>query len=419
MNRLVLALLLIFALRCHANDWPEWRGGPKRDGIWNDPTLSTTPTKEPTVIWKAQIGTGYSSPSVIGKRLFVMDRTEPKTDQEQERVLCLDRETGSNLWTYSYSNKLKLKSGYENGPRTTPTVHGDKVYTLGAMGRLNCLELETGREIWKKELVADFGGRIPTWGYANAPWVEGKSLFVQAGATNGTVIALDKDSGKELWKFGTNNAGYSAILEIQSGGKKQLIVWSAESIHSLDPVTGSPFWSLPRRLRWDQAVATPVWNPAESLLGFSADREGTLVLKLSDDKPGYRIAWDSFALSSLHSSIVQVGGVLYGINHNGDIAAECGELRSVQMSDGKLNWVEKTVAPLKMHTQGSTAYNEGNGLFYITTETGELVIARASAEKYQQLAKFQIGGKTWSHPAYANHCIYFRSENTLVCSRLE
>jgi len=405
-----------------AAEWPEWRGGPERAGVWNEPGLPRTlPGEGPKILWSQTIGAGYSSPSVSGGRVYVLDRLKPPAaGADTERVLCFAAATGQPLWTNAYPCALKFKGGYENGPRATPTVRAGKVFTLGSMSDLRCLDAASGRTLWQHDLRAEYQARIPTWGTASAPWLEGSLVIVQAGGTNRTsVVAFDQDTGREVWRSLDDKPGYAAIVGLDVGATRQLIVWTAEAICSLNPKNGGVFWRLPRPLAWDQAIATPMYHAASGLLLISSDREGTIALKLDAAKPGYTVAWENLNLNSLHSNPVLAGDFVYGLNHNGRFKSECGEFRCVKIATGELQWAVTNVTRMGMHTHATVSRNAGNDTFYLTNELGELILASATPDGYHELARAQLTGKTWSHPAYANRRIYTRSETTLVCAGLE
>lgn len=410
-----------------AAGWLEWRGNHQRNGIWHDTILPDSfSNSAPKILWKKQIGTGYSGPSVWDEKVFLLDRQLPGGDEpEKERVVCLDAVTGNITWVHSYPCNLKLRGSYANGPRTTPTLDTAggpaRIYTLGAMGNLHCLDAASGKVLWAHDLVARFGAIVPWWGVANSPWVEGDLVIVQAGATNSrpaTVMAFDKMTGQEKWASGSDKAGYSSMVAIDAGGKRQLIVWTGDALCSFDPKTGSNYWRLPRKLAWDQAVATPMYEPASRILLISSEREGTLALRMKETEPGYDVLWDKMSLSLLQSTAVVVEGYLYGVHHNGVYPKQCGEFRCLDLATGEQKWSDKTVTRLGMFAQSHVTYNAGNRTFYLFNELGELILAKAGPDGYRETGRAQISGKTWSHPAFAGGKIFARSEETVLCATL-
>ena len=250
-----------------------------------------------------------------------MDRLVPPAVAAEVELAALSRGfyDGHELWTYSYPCNLKLASGYANGPRSSPTVRDDKIYSLGACGNLACLDARSGKVIWTRDLRADYHAAIPPWGVANSPCVEGNLVVVQAGGDmNACVIAFDKDTGRMVWHALSDKPGYASILPIEFGRRPAaFIVWTAAAINSLDPVNGGLYWRHPRTQKWDQAVATPLFDANTSQLFVCSDREGALALQLERDQPARHPLWENFSISCLHSIPVLKDGFTYGLNHDG------------------------------------------------------------------------------------------------------
>jgi outer membrane protein assembly factor BamB len=209
--------------RAACEDWPRWRG-PRADGTWNAPKL---PEKWPEgglkVVWRQPVGGGYAGITVAGGRVYTMDLEAPivprprgkddGTPDGTERVLCFDAATGRLLWSHKYPVKYGDLEGYSNGPRTSPTIHDGKVYTLGAVGHLVCFDAKTGDIVWQHDTVAALGAGVPTWGFAGSPLVDGDNLIVHLGAKDGgCVIAFDRLTGKERWRSLDDPAGYCTPL---------------------------------------------------------------------------------------------------------------------------------------------------------------------------------------------------------------
>jgi len=252
-----------------ADDWPQWRG-PARDGTWSEQgILEKFPAGGPPVRWRAPVGPGYSGPAVAGGRVFVLDRvpSEPGAEvkvawntrnksADKERVICLEESTGKVLWTHEYP--CEYSCAYGIGPRSTPTVHGDYVYTLGAMGAFFCLEAATGRVVWQKDFVKDFGAEVPLYGFAGQPLVDGDRLVTLVGAKERTISAFDRTTGKEVWKaLSASEPGYCAPMIFKLAGLRQMVVWHGDGLSGLEPETGRELWSVPVPNRVGMAIATP------------------------------------------------------------------------------------------------------------------------------------------------------------------
>src|SRR6516165_4064883 len=253
----IFPLAVIFTLSgtAEADDWPGWLG-PKRDGVWRETgLLEKFPPGGPTVVWRSAIANGYSGPAVAEGRVYVMDRERAKDAAGKplrptrqgiagnERILCLSAADGKVVWTHVYDCPYKVS--YPSGPRTTPLVHQGRVYTLGAMGDLRCLDAKSAKRLWTKNLCQEYKVDSPVWGYAAHPLVDGDLLYSLVGGEGSAVVAFHKDTGKEVWKALTaTEIGYAPPQIIEAGGKRQLIIWHTDAIAGLDPETGKVNWSI-------------------------------------------------------------------------------------------------------------------------------------------------------------------------------
>ncbi|HEX6963415.1 MAG TPA: PQQ-binding-like beta-propeller repeat protein, partial [Lacipirellula sp.] len=205
-----------------ADDWPQW-GGPQRDLLWREDGITDElPKGELPRMWSASIGAGYSGPAVADGRVFVTDRL---AEENLERVLCFDADDGTEIWKRQYDAPYSIS--YPLGPRTTPTIDGTRVYTLGAVGHLLCLNTADGEIVWQKNLTQDYGTELPTWGLAASPLIDGDQLIVLAGGADGALVVIfDKHTGQERWRALNDPAvGYAPPVIYEFGGRRQLIVW--------------------------------------------------------------------------------------------------------------------------------------------------------------------------------------------------
>ena len=247
-------LLLWFSHPVRADDWPQW-GGPERDFVWREQGIvDQLPGGNLPRLWAMPIAAGYAGPAVAEGRVFVTDRV---AEQHLERVHCFDSGSGQPLWQHSYAAKYSIS--YPLGPRATPTVDGDRLYTLGALGDLLCLVSTTGEVVWQKSLPTEFGTELPTWGMAAAPLVEGNQLIVLVGGTPGAlVVSFDKRTGRELWRSLEDQAvGYCAPVVLEFGGQRQLIVWHPLAVSALDPANGGVIWEVPFDVKYGLCIPTP------------------------------------------------------------------------------------------------------------------------------------------------------------------
>jgi len=362
---------------------------------------------------------------VAGGRVYVTDRiVEP---EETERVHCFDWETGRALWTHSYPCRYE-KVGYTAGPRAAVTIDEVRAFALGTMGDLHCLDAATGKVLWRKELRADYRIDVPTWGVAAAPLVDGNRLIVQAGGADGAcVLALDKNSGEEIWRALDDRASYSAPTLIEQASRRVLVCWTGDHVAGLDPEKGRVHWKRPfTPKRMVINVPTPVVD--EDRLFVSAFYDGSLMLRLLQDRLAVEQVWRRRGASerqtdSLHAMISTPylqGDYVYGVD-------SYGELRCLDAETGDRIWEDLTAVPTECW---GTIHMVRNGdRMWMFNERGELIIGRLSPAGFEEISRTKLIGPTtdqlprrdgvcWSHPAYAYKHVFARNDRELVCASL-
>ena len=418
---LATLLALVFVGLSRADDWPQFRG-PNRDGVWKETgILKSFPAKGLKVRWRASIGLGWSSPVVAKGRVYVTDSKLMKP-KAKERVHCFEEATGKPLWTFSYDVAYPdwaFTPRQEGRPTATPLVHGGKLYTLGKKGDLCCFEAAKGELLWKRNLEMDY--QAQEFAFNASPLIESDLLILCIGSYAGTnsscVLALDKNSGKEVWKASNKGLTNSSPILITAGGKRQLIVWTQGSVTSLDPATGKTYWQKRMRTSADSAVATPVFH--KNLLLVSG-----LMLKLDSEKPAASVIWpDTKAasrriLSNTSTGLIQ-GEYLFS-------AKSSGHLVCLAASTGKEVWETDKVTDLK---QGASIHLTPNGdSVFLYTDKGELIRAHLSSEGYKEISRTRLlqptylfaGRKVaWPPPAFANRHVFARNDQELICVSLE
>jgi outer membrane protein assembly factor BamB len=432
MKWLVLGVLVVGAAA--GADWPEFRGEGRR-GVWEeDGILDTFPSEGLKIRWRAPVRGGFSGPAVSNGRVFVADFVRGQANKGTERILCLDEKTGRLLWKHEWAEDYTgLSLTYAIGPRATPTVDGDRVYVLGAMGALVCLNVKDGSVVWQRHYVTDFRATVPVRGMAGAPRVDGELLICLAGGEpDAKVVALDKLTGKEKWRAlaADSEPGYSQPLLMNGGSKKQVIIWHTMAVSSLDPATGKVLWEQPFRIHMNLPVATPVENG--SRLFVSSFFNGSMLLDLDNGKPAARVRWKGSSDSEiktdgLHALITTPaidGEYIYGI-------CSYGQLRCLRLSNGERVWETQDVTREK--ARWAAAFLVRNrGRYFINNDRGELIIARLSPEGYQEVSRTELikptsqsgnrrekGAVNWSHPAYANRHIFARNDAEIISASLE
>ena len=438
-----LLLLLLFATTLRlaetvqADDWPQWMG-PLRDGVWRESGIvETFPAGGPPVRWRVAIGGGYAGPAVVGGRVYVTDKQLPKGEsdpsdpfkrdrrQATERVLCLNDGDGSVIWKHEYECPYTVS--YPAGPRTTPVVRDGRVYTLGSEGHLFCLTADKGEVVWSKSFQKDYGReQTPVWGYSSNPLLDDNRLICLIGGEGTAVVAFDKETGKELWRAldstGEHASGYSSPVIIEAGGQRQLIVWHPTALCSLNPETGKVFWTQPFTSKSGLSVATP--RVSGEHLFISAFYDGSLLMKLDPKLPQATTIWRrqgqseriTDALHCLISTPVIEGEHIYGV-------CSYGELRCLDRKTGDRLW-STFEATSKVSARWGTAFLvKHENRFFLFNEQGDLIIARLTPEKYEEISRAHLLDPTgpsqrrevvWSHPAFANRNVYARNDREIV-----
>jgi len=411
---------LLGAPELRADDWPQWRGS-SRDGVWRETGIvDAIPAGGLKVRWRARIGRGYSGPVVAQGRVFVTDH---QFRPEVERVLCFDEVTGESVWTHSYPVDYEHME-YGNGPRASPTVDDGKVYTLGTQGHLFCLDAVSGDVHWKKDLAKEYNARVPQYGASVAPLVEGDLLIVCIGGQpDASVIAFDRNSGEERWKALDDRPAYSAPIVVNKGGSRQLIVWTADHIASLDPKTGHVHWQERWKTTFDEAqvVATPVLHN-DRLLCVMAWNRGSMMLKLDAEKPAASVVWKTRSQPSTTMSTP------YWIDDDHFCSIDrVGGLCCLDANSGDELWRSTEVAG--SGAMGHAHLTPSGDRVFLFNQRGQLISARITSTGYEESGRTLLveptpghraqGPVAWAHPAYANKHVIARNDRVLVSASLD
>ncbi|MFO1485506.1 MAG: PQQ-binding-like beta-propeller repeat protein [Verrucomicrobiaceae bacterium] len=398
--------LLALASMLHAQDWPRWRG-PNGDGRWNPAGIPADfVKKEPQQLWKAKIDAGFGGVTVSESRVYVMDRL--KTPNEIERVLCFDADNGKELWKHEHEVGYG-KMDYATGPRTSVNIKDGRAYALGASGVVVCLDAVTGKVIWELNTVETLGAKVPTWGFAASPVIDGDHVLLHVGAKSGSVIALDKNSGKEVWRGGPDPAGYCTPEIISHQGVRQLIAWGPEHVQSLNPDTGTVNWIHPYKITYGVSIAQPLYH--DGILMVSGYWHGAKAFRLGT---GAELLWENETeICGLMSAPLFKDGIVYMLDKKRG-------LQAFELKTGKILWSDdNTLTPKDSNPQMSLVWmDESKNLAALLNANGELVYVTLTPEKREEHARWQIIGKTWAHPAFARNRIFARNDKELVAWRL-
>ncbi len=426
-----------------AEDWPRWMG-PQMDGVWRESgIIKSIPESGVPIAWRQPLGPGYSGPAVANGRLFITDRTADdgaggavENDIRKhgaipggERVLCLNTNDGSIVWQHQYDCPYKI--AYPLGPRCTPTVDGERVYTLGAMGRLICFEASSGKVVWERELTTDYGAKPPPWGYASHPLVDGELLIVPVGGEGSAIVAFNKLDGQEVWRALTStDVAYAPLIIYENEGVRQLVSWHGDGIDSLNLVNGEVYWHVTFPDEKAQAAATSIVTPkvVGNRFFISEYYKGSLLLEIASQPPGVKEVYRTHvddprhenSLNALMTTPLYKDGLVYGVT--GD-----GVMRCVRLDDGQKVWDNPTWLGKKPAAFATVFIVENDNQCILMCDNGQLMMGRFTPEGFESLGQMQLleatsvarGRKVvWSHPAFANGHMFARNDKEIISADL-
>ncbi len=384
-----------------AEDWPQWRG-LNRDGISSETGLLTQWTeKEPNRLWTVSVGVGASSIAVSDNYAYTMGNIN-----DEDIIYCLNSKTGEKVWSYAYESPFTERR-YEGGTASTPTVDGNRVYTMSYTGELYCLDAKTGEVKWAINIQKEYNGKSAGWGYAGSPLVVDNMLIVETGSKEGSLIALNKDSGSLIWKSGNYSAGYSSPVVSQLNGTQVCFMFNGYGLVGHTLKDGKELWNYEWDTSYDINAATPLVS-GKYIFISSGYGKGGAVLNVGKEEPV--AVWKSKAFANQFSSSVFLKGHLYGFH--GNIGKVNRSLRCVEFATGNIIWEKGDL--------GVGTVILVNETLVILSEGGELVLAEATPIEYRELERMQIlGGRCWVSPAYAHGSLYARNNaGKLVCYNL-
>ena len=406
-SRLLTVFVGCSCVVAQAADWPQWRG-PHRDGISAETgLLAEWPKEGPPLVWHAkEIGDGYSTPAVVGDRLFLISNQ----GMDDEYVQCLSTADARQLWRTKLGKVGPNQGPQYPGSRGTTTVDGKLLYALGSDGDLACLDTAGGEVKWTKNLRSDFGGVPGKWAYSESPLVDGEKLLVTPGGAEATIVALDKKTGETIWKCATpeaDEAGYASIIIVNSGGVKQYVQFLAKGLVGVGADDGKLLWRYDRTAQGSPAnIPTPV--ASDELVYSSAGRSGGGLVKLNVDGQAVdaeQVYFEPKLPSSIGGS-VQVDGYLYGTNSQG--------LMCVKFDTGEVKWQNRSV--------GAASVLAAEGRLYVNGDTGDVALVEITPEAYREKGRFTLPdqpdrgrSKAWAYPVVADGKLYIRDLGSLWC----
>lgn len=394
------AFLMAAAAQPAGEDWPQILG-PARNGVYRGPALAETwGLQGPRVVWRKPIGQGFSGPVVVQGRLILFHRTG-----NEEIVESLDAKTGRSQWRFAYATSYRDDFGFDEGPRAVPVVANGVVYTFGAEGMLHAIDLAKGTRLWSEDTARRFRVRKGFFGAAGTPLVEDGRVLANVGGQDAGVVAFDARTGKVLWTATTDEASYSSGVAATIGGTRYAIFLTRAGLLGLNPSTGAVQFQRRWRARIAASVnaATPLM--IDDLIFVSAEYgPGAGVLRVEGSKLTELWASDD-VLSNHYATSVHHEGHLYGFHGRQEFNPS---FRAVELKTGRVRWSEDRF-------RAGTVTLAGNRLL-ILRETGELILAAASPDRFRPLARAQLLPATVrAYPALADGLLFARNDDTLLC----
>jgi outer membrane protein assembly factor BamB len=376
-------------------DWPQWRG-PHRDGLSAEKNLlKSWPPDGPPLAWRVGgAGEGYSSFAVAGGRIFTLGARG-----DREYVVAFDAASGKRLWEAAHGSRFKNDRG--DGPRSTPTVDGARLYVFGASGDLTALDAASGKIAWTVNVVRDFGGQNIKWGFSESPLVSGDRIIVSPGGSGSAIVAVNKANGKLLWKSEGDTAGYSSAVLHEVGGVRQAIVFTGQRALGLDIDNGRVLWSYDRVSNRVANIATPIARGNHVFLS-SDYGTGAALLELTPSAGAIAVREVYFTrdMRNHHASSVLIGDYLYGFSS--------AILTAMKFDTGEVAWRDRSVG------KGSLVFADDR--LYLFSEGGVAALAEATPTGYREHGRFSLETgslPTWTHPVVSNGKLFLRDQDTV------
>jgi outer membrane protein assembly factor BamB len=382
--------------------WTQW-GGPNQAFKSNATGISTNwPETGPKQVWQRDLGDGYSAILVDDGKLYTMFRADGK-----EIVVALDAKTGGTIWEHRYDSQPKEghEHNFGDGPRGTPLIVGDKVFSIGVAGVMHCLDKGTGKVRWKHDLWGEFGGNVLNHGYSSSPIAYKDTVVALVGGENASMVAFNQTTGKVVWKNKGFQNSYSTPRLFKIDGKDHMIAFMAEQIVGFDPATGKVMWDAPCKNRWKQNVSMPVFDDKENILFFSSSGVGSKGVKLTPGRDEFKTeeVWSSRKIQLYHVTSVHEGDYVYGSTGSGSPCF----MSAINMKTGKIAWRKRGFA--------KATVVQADGKLIILDEDGQLAIATATPDDLTVHSKVKLlDDVAWTVPTIVGKTMYIRDKNKIM-----
>jgi outer membrane protein assembly factor BamB len=402
----VLLCALALSLSAFAEDWPQYRG-PNHDGSTPEKVSTSWPQEGPREIWKAPLGDSFGSFAVSGGKAYCfIQRKESGADREV--AIALDAATGKELWATPIGDPTYDKQGGD-GPRSTPTIDGNSVYFLGAYLVLSCLDATTGKVVWQQNLVKEYDGKVIKWNNAASPILDGNLIFVNAGGDGQAFLALDKKSGKPVWKTGNDKPTHASPVPATIHGIRQVIFFTQSGLVSLETAGGKELWRREFPFRTSTAANPIVWKDiVYCSAGYGVGGGASRIEKKGDKWQATELWRHEDGTINHWTTPVCKDGYLYGIFGFKEYGRA--PLKCVEIATGKEVWSEAGFG------SGGATILVGGTHVLAQGDKGPLVLVEATPQSYKEVARCQpLGGKCWTMPVVSNGRIYARNTQQGVC----
>ncbi len=382
-------------------DWTQW-GGPGQEFQAASRGLATEwPEEGPPKLWSRELGDGYSAILAEAGKLYTMYRTD-----EKEAVISLDAATGETLWEHRYDHSPHEGhvAQFGEGPRSTPLISGNRIYTIGVAGKMHCLNKKNGKVVWSHDLWEEFGGTILNHGYSSSPIEYGNNIITLVGGEGHGIVAFDKKTGEVAWKNQDFENSYSTPRILEVDGQKQLVVFMATELIAVDPENGALKWSYPHENQWKQNIAMPVMADSKHLF-LSSPTAGARGLKLTNkgEKTEVEEIWSTRKIQFYHVSTVRDGDYVYGSTGTMGPAF----MAAVNIKTGEIAWRERGFAKANLLS--------AEGRVYILDENGVLGLASVSPKEMKLHGKAEVLEKAaWTVPTIVGRTMYLRDKKTIM-----
>ncbi len=381
-----------------AGDWPQWRG-PERTGLSQEKGLMKQwPETGPKRNWSiSNLGEGYGSLAIQGDRIFVQG-----TNRNASVVFSLNRADGKTVWSAALGPKVD--EGRGNGPRSTPTIDGDRIYVLTENGDLACLRGRDGSRVWSKNILREFGGDNPHWLISESPLIDGNRVIVSPGGKGAGIVALDKMTGKTVWTSSELNdgAGYASCIIADVGGVKTIMNFTSRAAVGVRASDGKLMWRYDRAANNTANCTTPVYLNNKVFFS-SAYGTGAALLDLTPQggEVKAREVYFTRDMQNHHGGVVLVNGYIYGFSNS--------ILTCIEFATGKKMWSDRSV--------GKGALTYADGMLFLMGENNLVGLAEATPSGYKEKGRFSIadqGKPSWAHPVVAGGKLYIRNQGELA-----